>query len=146
MAKAVIENVVDIDRAPADVFDYASDHRHEMEWNPKMRGIRKLTEGPVRKGTRFEMEFIPGRRVVTTYAEFERPDRWQVAGNTLGMHITLGGKVTPTPAGSRLTLRTEFQAEGPLALALPLVRRRMAGDMQRDVERIRDILESQPAR
>ena len=44
MAKAVIENIVDIQRPPADVFDYASDHTHELEWNPKMRSVRKLTD------------------------------------------------------------------------------------------------------
>lgn len=145
MAKAVIENVVDIGRPPVDVFDYASDHTHELEWNPKMRSVRKLTDGPIGKGTQYEMEFVPGRPVVVTCTGFDRPHRWEAVGDTLGMHMSLGGEVTPVNGGSRLTLRTEFQAAGLRTLALPLVRRRMGRELQRDVETIKAILESDGA-
>ena len=137
MAKAVIENIVDITRPPAVVFDYASDHTNEIEWNPKMRSVRKLTDGPIGKGTQYEMQFVPGRPVVVTCVGFDRPHRWEAVGDTLGMHISLGGGVTPVAGGSRLMLRTEFHARGLRALALPLVRRRMGREMQRDVERSR---------
>ena len=145
MARTVIENVVEIDKPPAVVFDYASDHTHEPEWNPKMRWVRKLTDGPIGKGTRYEMEFVPGRPVVVTCVGFDRPDRWEAVGNTLGMHISLGGQVTPAAGGARLVLRTAFEARGPKALILPFVGRRMRRELQRDVETIKTILESVPA-
>jgi uncharacterized protein YndB with AHSA1/START domain len=145
MVNTVIENVVEIDEPPAVVFDYASDHTHEPEWNPKMRSVRKLTDGPIGKGTKYEMEFVPGRPVVVTCVCFDRPDRWEAVGDTLGMHISLGGRVTPTAGGARLVLRTEFQAKGLRALALPLVGNRMKRELQRDVETIKAILESVPA-
>ncbi len=47
MAQTVIENVVQIEKPPAEIFDSASDHTHEPEWNPKVRFVRKLTDGPV---------------------------------------------------------------------------------------------------
>jgi len=146
MGKAVIENVVNIERPPVEVFDYASDHTHEMEWNPKMRSVRKLTDGPIGKGTQYEMEFVPGRPVVVTCVEFDRPHRWEAVGNTLGMHISLGGEVTPAAKDSRLTLRTQFEANFPLALTLPLMARRMRREMQRDVDTIKAILESAEAK
>jgi|NGEPerStandDraft_6_1074524.scaffolds.fasta_scaffold18355_2 hypothetical protein len=37
MKPAMIEAEVNIDRSPADVFRYCSDHRHEPEWNPMMK-------------------------------------------------------------------------------------------------------------
>jgi uncharacterized protein YndB with AHSA1/START domain len=144
MARALIENVVKIDRPPTVVFDYASDHTHEPEWNPKMRSVRKLTEGPVRKGTRYEMEFVPGRPVVVTCVGFDRPDRWEAVGDTLGMHISLGGQVTPVAGGARLVLQTAFEAHGLKALVLPFVGRRMRRELQRDVETIKSILETAP--
>jgi uncharacterized protein YndB with AHSA1/START domain len=142
MAKTLIENIVEIDKPPAEVFDYASDHAHEPEWNPKMRLVRKLTDGPVGRGTRYEMEFIPGRPMVVSCVRFDRPNSWEVAGATLGMQVSMGGKITATAAGSQLVFRTEFRAGGPMALALPLLRRRMAPELQRDVEAIKAILES----
>lgn len=145
MAQAVIENVVDIERPPADVFDYASDHTHEPEWNPKMRRVRKLTAGPVGEGTKYQMEFVPGRPVVVTCVGFERPHRWEAIGDTLGMHISLGGAVQPIGRGARLTLRTAFEMYGPRALVLPFVARRMRRELQRDVETIKTILESKGA-
>ena len=45
--KALIENEVDITRSTDEVFDYVSDHMHEAEWNPQMRSVRKLTDGPI---------------------------------------------------------------------------------------------------
>jgi uncharacterized protein YndB with AHSA1/START domain len=61
---AVIVNDVDIDRPVDEVFAYCSDHMHESEWNPKMRYVHKLTDGPTGSGTRYEMEFVPGRPMV----------------------------------------------------------------------------------
>jgi len=58
-------------------------------------------------------------------------------------HASLDGR--PDHAdGSRLPLRTEFRAGGPMALALPLLRWRMGPELQRDVETIKAILESGP--
>ena len=145
MAKTLIENVVVINKPAADVFDYASDHTHEPEWNPKMRSVRKLTDGPIGKGTMYEMEFVPGHPVVVTCVRFDRPDRWEAVGDTLGMHISLGGRVNPVAGGTRLVLQTSFEAGGLKALALPLVGRRMKRELQRDVETIKGILEAAPA-
>jgi hypothetical protein len=145
MAKTVIENIVDIEMPPAVVFDYASDHTHEPEWNPKMRSVRKLTDGPIGNGTKYEMEFVPGRPVVVTCISFDRPASWEAVGDTLGMHISLGGEVIPVAGGSRLVLRTAFETGGLKALALPFVGRRMRRELQRDVETIKSILEAAPA-
>jgi uncharacterized protein YndB with AHSA1/START domain len=145
LSRVVIDSIVDIQRPPADVFDYASDHTREPEWNPKMRFVRKLTDGPIGRGTRYEMEFIPGRPMAVTCVRFDRPTGWEVAGDTLGMHVSMGGQITATAAGSHLVFRTEFRAGGLMALAVPVLRRRMGPQLQRDVEAIKEILESTPA-
>jgi hypothetical protein len=36
-----------IRRSPEGVFDYCSDLRSELHWNPKVKYIEKLTDGPV---------------------------------------------------------------------------------------------------
>ena len=43
-----------IRRPPQDVFAHCSDLRSELQWNPKANYVEKLTDGPVRVGTRYE--------------------------------------------------------------------------------------------
>lgn len=142
MKTAVIENEIDIKRPAEDVFDYCSDHTNELEWNPKMRFVKKLSEGPIGIGTRYEMEFIPGRPLVAECVRFERPNAWRVDGRALGMDVTLGGHVTPTGGGAHLVLETAFRATGLRALILPLIRRRMWPEFERDIHTIKAILET----
>jgi polyketide cyclase/dehydrase/lipid transport protein len=140
--QAVIENAIDIKRSQEDVFDYCSDHRHELEWNPKMRFVNKLSDGPNGVGTRYEMGFIPGRPLIAECVSFERPALWKVEGKALGMNVTLGGRVTPADGAAHLVLQTAFEAKGFRALALPLIRRRMWSEFERDVHTIKAILEA----
>ena len=61
----VINNSVEIRCTAEEAFDYLSDHRSELEWNPGIVSIDKLTDGPVGLGTRYlgEVEERPeGRR------------------------------------------------------------------------------------
>ena len=42
-----------IRRSPEDVFEFCADLRSELQWNPKVKYIEKLTDGPVDVGTRY---------------------------------------------------------------------------------------------
>ena len=106
-----------------------------------MRSVRKLSDGPARPGTRYEMEFVPGQPMLATCDHLDPPRSWEVTGKALGMDVTLGGEVTPTAAGSHLAIRTEFRSSGIRSLVLPFIQRRFAPVMQRNVERIKSILE-----
>lgn len=48
----VTSNSVDIQCDPEEAFDYLSDHRSELEWNPGIESIDKLTGGPVSLGAK----------------------------------------------------------------------------------------------
>jgi hypothetical protein len=50
--KARIQGSLQIDVPPEPIFDLISDQRNEPRYNPKMRHVRKLTEGPIGVGTR----------------------------------------------------------------------------------------------
>jgi uncharacterized protein YndB with AHSA1/START domain len=143
--RAVIENDIDIDRPVVQVFAYCSDHTNEREWNPKMRFVKKLTDGPIGAGTRYEMEFVPGRPMVGECVRFDPPHTWEVAGRVFGMDVVLGGTVTPTDHGAHLKLRTEFRAGGLLVLALPLLKRQMKSALDHDIQNVKTIVERAPA-
>ena len=48
----VIRNTTLINRPIEEVFDFAVDSRNEFKWNPKVRAMTKLTDGPIGLGTR----------------------------------------------------------------------------------------------
>jgi uncharacterized protein YndB with AHSA1/START domain len=137
----VIEVVIDIARPAEAVFGYCSDHTNEIEWNPAMRRVAKITDGPVGAGTRYEMQFLPGRPMIAECVRFDPPASWAVDASGNGMRSSFTGQVTPVPAGARLELRMEIQTRGLMRAALPLLRRRMPRDLARDIALIKARLE-----
>jgi hypothetical protein len=138
---AVIEAAIDIARPAEVVFGYCSDHTNEIEWNPAMRRVAKITDEPVGAGTRYEMEFLPSLPIVAECVRFDPPASWAVTGSGNGMRSSFSGRVTPVPAGARLGLRIEIETHGLLRAALPQLRRRMPRDLARDIAIIKARLE-----
>jgi hypothetical protein len=142
MSLVVIEADVDIERPPEEVFDYCSDHRHEPEWNPMMKRITKLTDGPVGAGTRYRAEFVKGPPMVMECTRYQRPTMWSVTGNSRALRARGGWRVLPTASGARLVTRAEMEPRGPLKLAAPLLRRREQPMFERDLRNIKARLEA----
>jgi hypothetical protein len=138
---AVIEAAIDIRRPAGEVFGYCSDHTNEIEWNPAMRRVAKITDGPIGVGTRYEMEFMPGRPIIGKCVWYDPPTSWTVTGSGKGMRSSFSGRVTPVPAGAQLTLRMEIETRGLLRPVLPVLRRRMPQDLSRDITLIKAKLE-----
>jgi len=138
---AIIEAEVNIDRSPADVFDYCSDHRHEPEWNPMMKRIEKITDGPVGVGTRYATEFVKGPPMVMECVRYERPTQWSLVGESAALKAGGGGNIVPTAEGAHLVMRMEIEPHGVLKLAVPLLRHGLRSRFERDVRNIKVILE-----
>lgn len=142
MTPVVVEAEVDISRSPEDVFDYCSDASHEPEWNPMMKRIVKLTDGPVRVGTRYTTEFADGPAMVMECIGYERPTRWSTNGDSHALTARGHGRVVPTSDGAHLVMRMELEPHGLLRLATPVLRRRLTRMFQRDLEHIKARLEA----
>jgi Polyketide cyclase / dehydrase and lipid transport len=138
---AVIEAAIDIERPAEVVFGYCSDHTNEIEWNPAMRRVAKITDGPIGVGTRYEMELLPGHPIIGECVAFNPPASWVVAGSVNGMRSSFSGRVVPVPAGARLGLRMEIETRGLRRAVLPLLRRRMPRNLGRDIAIIKAKLE-----
>ena len=72
----VIRNSVVIKCRPEEAFDYLSDHRAELEWNPKCLVMEKLTDGPVGLGTKYRAKWKGSPYVELEMVAFERPHTW----------------------------------------------------------------------
>ena len=90
----VISNSVEIRCTPVEAFDYLSDHRNELEWNPGIESIDKLTDGPVGLGTKYlaKWKSAPEAVEVETIA-YDRP-------HGAGRSTTAAPSRSPSPSGS----------------------------------------------
>ena len=76
-AVAVIENSVLIRRPIEEVFEYLTDLRNELSWNPQCRSMEKVGDGPVGLGTTFRAKWKQSPLIEVVCTAFDRPRSWQ---------------------------------------------------------------------
>ena len=117
--KAVIENTIDIARAPDEVFDYLVDMRHELEWNPDVVAMEKVTDGPIGVGTRYRAKWKQSGLLDVECTRYERPRTWTyVNGGPVAVELTI--TVEPRHGGTRLTSHGEWRPNGWFRLIFPV--------------------------
>ncbi|MEJ2595583.1 MAG: hypothetical protein P8100_10780 [bacterium] len=89
-------NSVDLNRSPEKVFDYLSDLKNELFWNPDMLLAEQLTEGAVGEGTRILCQWKGGPKLECTYTKFDRPQYWEAYAASKKLDIAFKGEVKPT--------------------------------------------------
>jgi hypothetical protein len=126
-----------VQRDPATVAAYMTDPANDPEWIGGLREARLLGDGPVRVGSHVARVAYFLRRRVDYINEIIALDARRLEMRSVQapfpMHITYGFE----PAGDGSTLVSNHVRGGGPRLFGPLVRR----NVQRDLERLRDILE-----
>jgi uncharacterized protein YndB with AHSA1/START domain len=131
-----------IRRPPEDVFDYCSDLRSELGWNPKVKYIEKLTDGSIGVGTRYRAQWANSGPTTVEVMQFDRPRRWETKAKARGMSIRFQGTVTHAAPGARYTASLELHPERLAWLVAPLALLAMRRQDQKNMSRIRQALES----
>ena len=137
----VINSEVRIERPPEAVFDAVSDPRSELEWNPNVRVMEKLTEGEIRPGSRFRAKWTKSPVVELEILRFDRPRGWAYR-NGGAIAVDLNIVLEPVDDGQATILRSRFDAKarGAMRVVFPLVvaslRREEARNMQLIKQRV----------
>jgi hypothetical protein len=131
-----------IRRSPEDVFDYCSDLRSELQWNPKVKYVEKLTDGPVGVGTRYRARWSNSGPTAVEVMQFDRPCMWETNTTARGMIIRFQGTVADAAPGARYTAHLELHPKGLARLVAPLALLAMRRQDQKNMRRIRQALES----
>jgi len=116
---AVIENSVDIDRAPETVFDYLVDMRNELKYNPDVESMEKITEGPIGVGTKFRAKWKQSGVIIAECIQFDRPRSWTYRNGgpvSVDLHIS----VSPRGEGSTLVSKFEARPHGWFRMVFPV--------------------------
>jgi Polyketide cyclase / dehydrase and lipid transport len=129
---------VHVDREPAAVAAYMTDPVHDPEWIGGLREAELLGDGPVTVGSRVRrVAYFLGRRVEYVNEIVALDDRqldMRSVKAPFPMRITY--RFEPAPGGGT-TVSNHVRGGGP-RIFNPLVKR----NVQRDLERLRDMLET----
>ncbi|MCO1655296.1 SRPBCC family protein [Pseudonocardia humida] len=139
----VVENSIDIARPVEAVFDYCSDMRTEVDWNPAVKTIELVSDGPVGRGSRFVGSYSGLGKATMEVVEFARPTTWTTTATEASLPFRLIGTVAEGPSGSsRLTMRIELMPRGLLARVFAPLRAIMQRTAKGDLNRIKAALEA----
>jgi carbon monoxide dehydrogenase subunit G len=140
----LISNSVVIRCTPEQAFDYLSDHRNELDWNPTCERMEKVTDGPVGSGTRFRAKWKLSPVVELEILEYNRPHRW-TAHNGGALEVTMTVRLEPVPDGTRLSSDFDARPHGFLKLIFPIMLRRLRAEEKANMGHIRTALERRHA-
>src|SRR5215217_6960115 len=131
-----------IRRSPEEVFDFCSDLRSELQWNPKAKYVEKLTHGPVGVGTRYRARWSNSGPTTVEVVAFDRPRSWETTTRARGMVIRFRGTVTDAAPGARYAASLDLHPRGLAWLVAPLALVAMRRQDQTNMHRIKETLES----
>lgn len=136
----VLRNSVVIRCSPEEAFDYLSDLRAELEWNPGCESMEKITAGPVGQGTRFRAKWKSSPLVEVEITRYDRPRSWS-AHNGGPIEVSFTCRLAPVPEGT--LLRAEFtpRPHGWFRLVFPLFLLFISREEKANMIRLREALE-----
>ncbi|GGX22038.1 hypothetical protein GCM10010383_60360 [Streptomyces lomondensis] len=142
-----IRQSIDVDRAPADVYDYVMDAQHMPEWQLSAVSAERLDEGPVHVGSRVRVTRHIGRRTMPMtmeVTEYEPPYTWGLRGVDGPVRARVHGEVEPFDEGRRshVTIDIDFEGHGMGKVLVPLVvRPQVRKELPRNEQLLKDRLE-----
>src|SRR5438067_2415733 len=131
-----------IHRPPRDVFQTLIHVEEFPRWNGASNpSARKVSDGPIGKGTRFEMEVKGFGMVPQTLEEFEPEKRVRIVPD---LRMLKGGHrfiLTPEGAGTRVDHELEMAPQGIYKLMGPMMRMTGRKNLRMLVENLQAHLE-----
>ncbi|MGH3785021.1 MAG: SRPBCC family protein [Pseudonocardiaceae bacterium] len=145
---APITTTTEVDRAPAEVFDYVTDPTRFVEWQRNVVGGHMDTGGPTAVGTKCLTTRKIGfaeRAVTAEVTHIDPPRAWGVHGIDGPIRAIVNVTVDPLDDGrrSRLTIEVDFEGHGIGKLLVPLaVRRQARNEMPVNLRTLKQRLEA----
>ena len=143
-SSVVVDQPVDV------VFAYVADYRNDPMWRPEVTEMRYLTDEPIGVGIHaLETSVLWGRRVVTeSFVSRYEPNRGFDWDYVSGPYRVRGSRTFESVEGrTRVTSELEWNPSSRVArLVAPTMGRGYRRMLDRNLERLRAILEERPPR
>ena len=131
-------------RPPKEVFDFISASENAPKIVNSVTSMVKLTEGPVRVGTRYrETRLMHGKeqQAELEIVEFEPARKYAMQNVTEGIEVVYRYNLQPERDGTRIDLVCELKAKGIKKLMLPLVASILKKEDGDHLQRVKKVLE-----
>ncbi|MGZ8693590.1 MAG: SRPBCC family protein [Gaiellaceae bacterium] len=118
-----------VSRPAADAFQYIAEFENTAEWDPGIAESKKLTDGPVRVGSQFDVvALFRGKRQRFRYTVTELVDGRRIVLEGAGAKATSVDAITvdPSGSGSRISYTADIKLKGLRRLAEPLLKPMLA--------------------
>ena len=104
-----------------ELFDLMADPETEVDWNPDAIEVRRVDDGPLGPGARWQGRYKGMGTMDIHLDEYERPGRlvFSITGDRMDMHWTF--TFAPDGATTRLAAEAELQPKGAMRLMSPLL-------------------------
>ena len=126
---------IEVEGEPVEVFAYLADFEHAAEWDPGIVEARRLSEGPTRVGSRFEViALFRGNRQRFEYVVTALEEARRVALRGEGDRAVSDDEITVTPGldgRTRVAYEADLRLKGVYRIAEPFLGstfRRMGDD------------------
>ena len=133
-----------IARSPKEVFEFITASENAPKISQSVKSMVKLTDGPLRVGTRFRETRLMGgkeQQAELEIVEFEPTQRYSMQNLTEGIETVYRYNFQPERAGTRIDLVCEVKAKGIKKLMLPLVASILKKEDGDHLQRVKKILE-----
>jgi uncharacterized protein YndB with AHSA1/START domain len=142
-------DTITINRSVEDVFAYVTDTTNDPAWHTDILEAKKMSEGPIGVGTKWQLRFKPFMGVSESISEvvaFE-PNRKEVLQGMAGpMATTLTYLFEPADGGTRHTRRVQIKISGWMKMMEPLMRLMVPKRNAVFVANLKRVLEGPPGR
>lgn len=137
---------IQIARPVSEVFDFLADGTNLPRWMPEFAEVEQSSSGPAGLGTTYRYRFArPAVSSVLRWSEFERDRKlaWDGAPVGPGAVVPAGTLlVDAVPGGTLVRAHYRADAGGPLRLVERLQARALRRTRERDLVRLKAILEA----
>src|SRR5689334_2124639 len=131
-------------RPPKEVFDFITTPENAPKIVSSVTSMVKLTDGPVRVGTRYrETRLMNGKeqQAELEIVEFESARKYAMQNVTEGIEVVYRYNLQPERDGTRIDLLCELKATGIKKLMLPLVASILKKEDGDHLQRVKKVLE-----
>lgn len=116
-----------IERSQEEAFFYVADFSNIEAWDPGVARSRRIDEGPLRVGSRFDLQVTFGSRslpMIYEIAEFEPPNRVVLAGAGDKLHAVDEIRFSYRDGGTLVDYTADLTFDNFIRFLLPFLNRR----------------------
>ena len=106
--------------SPEEAFDYMTDLRNFVEWDPGVSSSEMASAGDIGQGSAFDV-VASGANLTYVLVEYDRPRRAVAEANTARLRSYDIIEVQPAEGGSIVTYDATLELKGPFKLFSPVM-------------------------